>query len=180
MHACAEQAAQQLGGLDVLVNNAGWDKELPFEDTDLPTYQRVLELNLQSCFVMTQAAAPHLKDGGGKVINIASVLGLVGTREDSAYITAKHGPVGLTKAIALEWARKGVQVNAICPGFVQTAMIPDVDTDDVAATYIRRQVPMGRWAQPEEFAGPAVFLASKASDYMTGQVLVVDGGITAK
>lgn len=180
MHACAEQAAQQLGGLDVLVNNAGWDKELPFEDTDLPTYQRVLELNLQSCFVMTQAAAPHLKDGGGKVINIASVLGLVGMRDDSAYIAAKHGLVGLTKAVALEWARKNVQVNAIAPGYVQTAMLPDLEANEAVAKYIRRQVPMGRWAQPEEFVGPATFLASAASDYLTGHTLVVDGGLTAQ
>lgn len=177
---CVESAVEKLGGLDILVNNAGWDKELPFEKTDIATYQKILDLNLQSCFVMMQAASPYLKDGGGKVINIASVLGLVGLRDDSAYVAAKHGLVGLTKAVALEWARKDVQVNAICPGFVNTAMIPDVDNDEGVASYIRKLVPMGRWSEPEEFAGPAVFLASKASDYMTGQVLVIDGGLTAK
>ncbi|RAG82416.1 dehydrogenase [Streptacidiphilus pinicola] len=173
-------AAEQLGGLDVLVNNAADDHDSKIEDTDLAVYQRVLELNLQSCWVMIKAASPYLKDGGGKVINIASVLGLVGMRNDSAYIAAKHGLVGLTRAVALEWARKNVQVNAIAPGFVQTAMLPDLDANEAAAQYIRGQIPMGRWSQPEEYAGPAVFLASSASNYMTGQVLVVDGGLIAQ
>lgn len=177
--ACVLDAVEKLGGLDILVNNAGYDSESPIEKTDLETYDKILNLDLRSCWVMTKAASPYLKDGGGKVINIASVLGLVGMRDDSCYIAAKHGLVGLTKAIALEWARADVQVNAICPGFVDTDMIPDV-ADEGIASYIRKQVPMGRWSNPEEFAGPAIYLASAASNYMTGQVLVVDGGITAK
>jgi NAD(P)-dependent dehydrogenase (short-subunit alcohol dehydrogenase family) len=177
--ACIQEAVEKLGGLDILVNNAGYDSESLIEDTDLETYDKILNLDLRSCWVMTKAASPYLRDGGGKVINIASVLGLVGMREDSCYIAAKHGLVGLTKAVALEWARAGVQVNAICPGFVDTDMIPDTSDQNIAS-YIRRQVPMGRWSNPEEFAGPAIYLASAASDYMTGQVLVVDGGLTAK
>ncbi|GAA3649582.1 SDR family oxidoreductase [Nocardioides ginsengisoli] len=172
-------AAETLGGIDILVNNAADDHDSPIEKTDLATFQRVLELNLQSCWVMSKAASPFLKDGGGKVINIASVLGLVAIRDDSAYIAAKHGLVGLTKALALEWARKGVQVNAIAPGYVETAMLPQLGHEGVA-DYIRKQVPMGRWSQPEEYAAPAIFLASAASDYVTGQVLVVDGGLTAQ
>jgi NAD(P)-dependent dehydrogenase (short-subunit alcohol dehydrogenase family) len=173
------QAGEILGGIDVLVNNAADDHDSPIEKTDLATFQRVVDLNLQSCWVMTKTASPSLKDGGGKVVNIASVLGLVGMRDDSAYIAAKHGLVGLTKAVALEWARKGVQVNAIAPGFVETAMLPQLGQEGVAE-YIRRQVPAGRWSQPEEYAGPAIFLASRASDYVTGHVLVVDGGLTAQ
>ncbi|WP_459981402.1 SDR family NAD(P)-dependent oxidoreductase [Nocardioides sp. AN3] len=172
-------AAETLGGIDILVNNAADDHDSPIEKTDLAVFQRVVDLNLQSCWVMTKAASPFLKDGGGKVINVASVLGLVGMRDDSAYIAAKHGLVGLTRAVALEWARKNVQVNALAPGFVETAMLPQLGQEGVA-DYIRKQVPAGRWSQPEEYAGPAIFLASSASDYMTGQVLVTDGGLTAQ
>jgi NAD(P)-dependent dehydrogenase (short-subunit alcohol dehydrogenase family) len=177
---CVADAAFTLGGLDVVVNNAADDHDSSIEDTDLAVYQRILDINLQSCWLMIRAASPHLKDGGGKVINVASILGLVAMRDDSAYVAAKHGLVGLTRAIGLEWARSGVQVNAIAPGYVQTAMLPDLDANEAVAKYIRRQVPMGRWAQPEEFVGSAIFLASSASDYMTGQVLVVDGGLTAQ
>lgn len=178
--ACVSQAASSMSGMDILVNNAADDHESAIEDTDPAVWDRVVDLNLRSCWLMTRAASPYLKDGGGKVINIASILGLVGIRNDSAYVAAKHGLIGVTRAVALEWARSGVQVNAIAPGFAQTAMLPDLTTNDDAANYIRRQVPMGRWAQPEEFAGTAVFLASRASDYVTGHVLVVDGGLTAR
>ncbi|NBE49996.1 SDR family NAD(P)-dependent oxidoreductase [Streptomyces boluensis] len=179
IESCVRQVAERLGGIDVLVNNAADDHESSIEDTSLETFQRVVQLNLQSCWVLTRAAAPYLKEGGGKIINIASVLGLVAIRDNSAYVAAKHGLVGLTRAIALEWARKGVQINAICPGYVETAMLPQL-ADEGVPQYIRRQVPMGRWSQPEEFVGPATFLASAASDYMTGQVLVIDGGMTAQ
>ncbi|MFG2446624.1 SDR family NAD(P)-dependent oxidoreductase [Nocardia fluminea] len=179
IEACVQAVAARLGGLDVLINNAADDHDSSIEDTSLATYQRVLELNLQSCWILTRAASPYLGDGGGKVINIASILGLVGIRDDSAYIAAKHGLVGLTRGIALEWARKDVQVNAICPGYTETAMLPQLD-DDAVQKYIRRQIPMGRWSQPEEYVGAAIFLASDASNYMTGQVLVIDGGVTAQ
>lgn len=174
------RAVELVGGIDVLVNNAADDHDSSIEDTDLATYQRVVDLNLQSCWLMMRSASPHLKDGGGTVINIASILGLVGMRDDSAYIAAKHGLIGLTKAVALEWARAGVRVNAIAPGYVETAMLPDLQENEKVATWIRRQIPMGRWAQPEEFAGPTVFLASRAAEYVTGHVLVVDGGVTAQ
>lgn len=172
-----EHAAQTLGGIDILVNNAGAVHELPIEKTDLATYEQVLDLNLRAVWLLIQAASPYLKDGGGKVINIASVLGVIGARNDSAYVAAKHGVVGLTRAMGLEWARKGVTVNAIAPGYVETAMLPDLEADEAAATFIKSQVPMGRWSQPSEFVGPTVFLASEASSYITGQVLVVDGGV---
>ena len=172
-------AAETLGGIDVLVNNAADDHDSSIEKTDLAVFQRVIELNLQSCWVMTKAASPFLKDGGGKVINIASVLGLVAIRNDSAYIAAKHGLVGLTRAVALEWARKNVQVNAICPGYIETAMLGNLE-DEALQEYAKATTPMNRWSQPEEYAGPAIFLASSASDFMTGQTLVVDGGYSAQ
>lgn len=176
-----DQANSRLGGLDILVNNAADDHESRIEDTDLQTWQRVLELNLQSCFLLTKAASPYLKaDGGGKVINVSSMLGTVAVREDVAYVSAKHGLIGLTRATALEWARKNVQVNALAPGFVETEMLAPALADPDVAAYMRRTTPAGRLAQPEEIASAAVFLASRASDFMTGQTLVIDGGYTAQ
>jgi len=170
-----------LGGLDILVNNAADDHDSSIEDTDLSTWQRVLELNLQSCFLLCRAASDHLAASGrGKVINVASVLGTVGLRDDIAYVSAKHGLIGLTRALSLEWARRGVQVNALAPGFVETAMMASALADEGIAKWIKRGTPMGRWAGVDEMTGPAVFLASDASNFMTGQVLVVDGGWTAQ
>ncbi len=176
-----DEASTRLGGIDILVNNAADDHESPIEETELATWQRVLELNLQSCFLMTQAASPHLKaDGGGKVINISSMLGIVAVPDDVAYVSAKHGLIGLTRATALEWARKNVQVNALAPGFVETEMLAPALADPAIAKYMRRSTPVGRIGQPEEIASAAVFLASPGSDFMTGQILVVDGGYTAQ
>jgi NAD(P)-dependent dehydrogenase (short-subunit alcohol dehydrogenase family) len=176
-----EDAAERLGGIDILVNNAADDHDSPIEKTDLSVWQRVIELNLQSCWLLSRAASGHLRaDGGGKVINVASILGLVAIRNDSAYIAAKHGLVGLTRALALEWARRDIQVNALAPGFVETAMMGENLGDETVVNWLRRNTPQGRWAQTDEMTGPAVFLASRASDFMTGQVLVVDGGWTAQ
>jgi NAD(P)-dependent dehydrogenase (short-subunit alcohol dehydrogenase family) len=180
VESAVHESASRLGGIDILVNNAAADHDSTIEATDLDTFQTVLDVNLRSCWVMMRSASPYLQDGGGKVINIASTLGLIAIRDNSAYIAAKHGLVGLTKAIALEWARKDVQVNAIAPGYVETAMLADFLALEQGAAYIRKDVPMGRWAQPEEFAGPAIFLGSPASDYITGHTLVVDGGLISK
>lgn len=177
---CVASAVATMGGIDILVNNAGFDDELPIEDTSLELFRKIIDINLQACWLLMKSASPYLKDGGGSVINIASTLGLVATRNDSPYVASKHGLVGLTKAIGLEWGRAGVRVNAICPGFVETAMLPDLEADQAAAAYIRKQVPMNRWSVPEEYVGPSVFLASEASSYMTGTTLVVDGGYSAK
>lgn len=175
------EAVTRLGGLDILVNNAADDHDSSIEDTDLATWQRVLELNLQSCFLLCRAASEHLAASGhGKVINVASVLGTVAIQNDIAYVSAKHGLIGLTRALALEWARRGVQVNALAPGFVETAMTAPAFADEHIAKWIKRGTPMGRWAEPAEMTGPAVFLASSASDFMTGQILAVDGGWTTQ
>lgn len=176
-----ENAIETLGGVDILVNNAGDDHDSPIEETDLDTFDRVVDLNLRSCWLLAKALSPQLTDGsGGKVINIASVLGLVGVRDDSAYIASKHGVIGLTRGLALEWARKGVQVNAICPGFIRTEMTKNVFENEDILKWVKRNTPMGRTAETEELVGPAVFLASTASDFMTGQALVIDGGWTAQ
>jgi NAD(P)-dependent dehydrogenase (short-subunit alcohol dehydrogenase family) len=175
------EAVSRLGGLDILVNNAADDHDSAIEDTDLATWQRVLELNLQSCFLLCRAASEHLAASGhGKVINVASVLGTVAIQNDIAYVSAKHGLIGLTRALSLEWARRGVQVNALAPGFVETAMTAPAFADERIAKWIKRGTPMGRWAEPVEMTGPAVFLASSASDFMTGHILAVDGGWTTQ
>lgn len=175
------EAVSALGGLDILVNNAADDHDSSIENTDLSIWQRVLELNLQSCFLLCQAASPHLTASDhGKVVNVASVLGTVAVPNDIAYVSAKHGLIGLTRALSLEWASRGVQVNALAPGFVETAMTAPALADENVAKWIKRSTPMGRWADAAEMTGPAVFLASEASDFMTGQVLVVDGGWTAQ
>jgi NAD(P)-dependent dehydrogenase (short-subunit alcohol dehydrogenase family) len=176
---CVEACVDVLGGIDVLVNNAAAAHESAIEDTDLETWTEVLDLNLRSCWLLSKLASPLLRDGGGKVINVSSKLGLIATPETSAYVAAKHALIGLTRSLALEWARRDVQVNAIAPGFVDTEMNYPLFDDQEVVSYIRRTTPMGRWGEPGEFAGPAVFLASHASDFMTGQVLVVDGGWTA-
>ncbi len=172
---------ERLGGIDILVNNAADDSASDvIEEVDLSGYQAVLELTLQSTWLMSRAASEHLADGGGKVINVASMLGLVGIAGDSPYVAAKHGVVGLTRALALEWARRDVQVNAIAPGFVRTDMIADIMGDERLLKWVERNTPQRRVAEPSEIVGPAIFLASPASNFITGQVVVVDGGWTAQ
>jgi NAD(P)-dependent dehydrogenase (short-subunit alcohol dehydrogenase family) len=181
IEASVAAAAEQLGGLDIVVNNAADDSASDAIDkVDLAGFQSVLELTLQSTWLMCRAARTHLEDGGGKVINVASMLGVVGVAGDSPYVAAKHGVVGVTRSLALEWARRGIQVNAIAPGWVRTEMIADILEDEAITKWIMRGTPMKRVADPEDMVGTAVFLASSASDYMTGQVLVVDGGWTAQ
>lgn len=173
---------EQYGGIDVLVNNAADDHDSPIEETSRETWQRVTDLNSRSVFLLCQAAAPYLKasSGYGKVINIASILGDVGIRDNTAYVMSKHAVVGLTKALALEWARKGVQVNALCPGFLITDMTAHVHADEAASRWVVKQTPLGRWGQVTDFVGAAAFLASRASDFMTGQAMYIDGGYTAQ
>lgn len=175
-----ERAVELIGGLDVLVNNAGYDNEQGIDETTAEEWDKVVDLNVRSLFLLCKAASPHLRDGGGKVINIASMFGHVAAREELAYVTSKHAVMGMTKALALEWARQGIQVNALCPGFVDTEMLARAMADEASAKYLRRMTPLGRWARPEEMVGPAVFLASAASDFMTGQALIVDGGYTTQ
>ena len=177
-----DAVSDELGGIDVLVNNAADDHDSSIEETSPDVWQRVIDLNNRSIFLLCKAAAPHLQASGGygKVINVASILGTVGIRNNAAYITSKHALIGLTKALGLEWARKGVQVNALCPGFLVTDMTASAVNDDSASKWIVQRTPLGRWGQTTDFVGAGVFLASRASDFMTGQALVVDGGWTAQ
>jgi NAD(P)-dependent dehydrogenase (short-subunit alcohol dehydrogenase family) len=175
------EAIDRLGHLDVVVNNAGGSSFMvPFLDLRLSGWEKVLRLNLDCTMRICQAAGAHMTArGGGSVINIASVAGLAAAPFLAPYGAAKAAVVSLTKTLASEWGRTGVRVNALCPGWTATELNRVLwDSPDGGQATIA-SVPLGRWAKPEEMAGPAIFLASEASSFMTGQVLVIDGGQTA-
>jgi len=182
-HAAAEaveQAVAAMGGLDILVNNAGTHGESPVLSTPTAVWDGVVAVNLRAPFLLCRAAAPHLMDGGGKVVNVLSILSTVAVKDTAAYIASKSGLAGFTRALALEWARSGVQVNGLAPGFMRTEMNEALWGTDSGYDWGVRRTPMGRWGEAEDVAGAAVFLASRASDFMTGQTVVVDGGWTAQ
>jgi len=169
------------GGLDVLVNNAGIirrDDLLQFSEED---WDAVMDTNLKTLFFLSQAAARHMAErGSGKIVNIASLLTFQGGIRVPSYAAAKSGVGGVTKAMANELAPKGVQVNAIAPGYIATNNTAALQADETRNRQILERIPTGRWGRPEDIAGAAVFLASEASDYVTGQVLAVDGGWLAR
>jgi len=174
------EAIDRLGHLDIVVNNAGGSSFMvPFLDLRLSGWEKVLRLNLDATMRICQAAGAHMTArGGGSIINIASVAGLAAAPSLAPYGAAKAAVVSLTKTLASEWGRAGVRVNALCPGWTATELNRTLwDSPDGGQATVA-SVPMGRWAKPEEMAGPAIFLASEASSFMTGQVLVIDGGQT--
>jgi NAD(P)-dependent dehydrogenase (short-subunit alcohol dehydrogenase family) len=174
-------AIKELGQLDIVVNNAGGSNFMvPFLDMRPSGWEKVLRLNLDATMWICQAAGAHMTARGtGSVINVASVAGVAAAPFLAAYGAAKAGVVSLTKTLASEWGRSGVRVNALCPGWTATDLNRNLwDSPDGGAAMIAT-VPLGRWARPEEMAGPAVFLASDASSFMTGQVLAIDGGQTS-
>jgi NAD(P)-dependent dehydrogenase (short-subunit alcohol dehydrogenase family) len=174
-------AVEAFGGIDVLVNNAGIDIVGNALDLLRADFESVMRFNVDVNFATTRAAGRvMIESGGGKVINITSVFSAVAIRDDVPYIASKHALLGLTRALALEWARANVQVNALAPGFVPTEMTRAEVENETAMRSVVRRIPMGRPCQPEELVGAAIFLASRASDYMTGQTLFVDGGWTVQ
>lgn len=162
---------------DILVNNAGTIERTPAIDHPLEIWDRVLEVNLSSQFALTQLVArPMLERGSGKIIFTASLLSFQGGITVPGYTASKSGIAGLTKALANEWASRGVNVNAIAPGYIATDNTEALRNDPVRARSILERIPAGRWGEPSDFAGATVFLASAASDYVHGTVLPVDGG----
>ncbi|GGK72556.1 2-dehydro-3-deoxy-D-gluconate 5-dehydrogenase [Planomonospora parontospora subsp. parontospora] len=175
------EAAAQLGPVDVLVNNAGIIRRAPAAEHSYADFRGVLGVNLDAVFLLSQAVgAGMLARGSGKIIMIASMLSFQGGVNVPGYTAAKHGVAGLTRALACEWAPKGVQVNAIAPGYIATANTERLRADPVREAEISGRIPAGRWGEPEDLAGAAVFLASRASDYVNGHVLAVDGGWLAR
>ena len=172
-----EQVIAKFGRIDILVNNAGTIRRSPAADYSWEDWNAVLETNLSSVFRLSQLAGKQmLVQGGGKIINIASLLTFQGGVFVPSYAAAKGGVGQLTKAFANEWAARGVNVNAIAPGYMETDNTAALRADPVRSRQILERIPAGRWGSPADLGGVAVFLASRASDYMHGHVLVVDGG----
>lgn len=167
----------QFGRLDILVNGAGIQFRQPAMDFDLTQWDKIVSLMLTGVFELSQQAAKVMeRQRGGKIIHIASVCSFQGGWTIPAYTAAKHGIVGLTKAMANEWASKNIHVNAIAPGYFDTEMCAAIVNDPVREPQIRSRIPAGRWGKPEDLVGPLLFLASDAANYVDGHVLLVDGG----
>ena len=180
--AMVEEAAQKLGRLDILVNNAGTNIRKRPEEYSLEEWKLVMDTNLTSAFVASHAAYPLLKRaGGGKIVNIGSMMSIFGAAFVAPYGASKGGIVQLTRALACAWAKDNIQVNAVLPGWIDTALtrrarkdIPALDDN------VMRRTPAGRWGVPADLAGIAVFLCSKASDFVTGTAIPVDGGYSVQ
>lgn len=183
-NAAAQSLAATLeafGRADILINNAGVQRRSPAESFPADDWELVLNVNLNAVFRFAQAYGAHmLVNGGGKIVNIASVISLQGGFTIAAYAAAKHGVAGITKALCNEWAARGINVNAIAPGYMATEMNTALIADPVRSTQIGARIPAGRWGEPADLGGAAVFLSSKAADYVHGQMLAVDGGWMAR
>jgi 2-deoxy-D-gluconate 3-dehydrogenase len=179
--AVVEQAALALGRIDILVNNAGIIRRAAALETELADFQAVLDVNLVGVWALAQAAGRRmLAQGHGKIINIASLLAFQGGIRVPAYTASKHAVAGLTKALANEWAGHGINVNAIAPGYMATDNTQALRDDPERSRQLLERIAAGRWGTPDDMAGAVVFLASHASDYVHGHVLVVDGGWMAR
>ena len=178
IHALVEQSVQHFGRIDILVNNAGMNIRKQPQDYELAEWNKVLQTNLTSAFSCSQAVYPEFKKtGGGKIINIGSMMSLFGASFATPYAASKGGMVQMTRAMACAWAAENIQVNAILPGWIDTALTRQARID-VKGLHERVLVrtPAKRWGMPDDFAGIAVFLASSASDFLTGTAIPVDGG----
>lgn len=172
-----EETLRAFGHVDILVNNAGIIRRTPAADHSYADWKDVLDVNLNSVFLLCQSFGREMiKRGSGKIINIASMLSFQGGINVPGYTASKHAVAGLTKALANEWASKGVQVNAIAPGYMATDNTEALRNDETRNRQILERIPAGRWGTPEDLKGPVVFLASRASDYLSGEILCVDGG----
>lgn len=177
------KTASMLGGVDILINNAGINPEAALgrpDDINEDAMRHTLDVNLGGVCRCVQTAAPYLRDSDtASVVNVASVGGVVGLPRQHPYVGSKHGVVGVTKSMALDWA-PDIRVNALAPGYVATDLTAEVRENDKLRESIIDRTPMGRFADPPEIAGPAVFLASDDAAYITGECLTVDGGWTAR
>jgi 2-deoxy-D-gluconate 3-dehydrogenase len=176
-----DEAVEKLGGLDILVNNAGIIRRADSLDFTEEDWDAVVDTNLKSAFFLCQAAAKKMiPQGRGKIINIASMLTFQGGIRVPSYTASKSGIGGLTKLLANEWAARGINVNAIAPGYIATNNTAALQADENRNRSIMERIPAGRWGSPDDMGGAAVFLASSASDYVQGHILAVDGGWLAR
>lgn len=176
-----DETLARLGRLDILVNNAGIIRRADAVDFSEADWDAVIDTNLKSVFFLCQAAGRHMiAQGRGKIINIASMLSFQGGIRVPSYTASKSGVAGLTKLLANEWAAKGVNVNAIAPGYIATNNTAALQADEVRNRSILDRIPAGRWGAPDDMGGAAIFLASSASNYVNGHILAVDGGWLAR
>lgn len=171
----------RFGRIDILFNNAGITVRKQPQDMTLAEWQSVLDVNLTSAFLMSKAVYPEMKRaGGGKIVNTGSMASLFGAAYASGYAASKAGIVQLTKSLALAWAADNIQVNAILPGWFETAMTDRARVEVPGLTErVNARIPAGRWAKPHDMAGAAIWLASRASDYVTGAAIPIDGGYSS-
>ena len=173
------RATNHFGGVDILINNAGIAPMKRTMDTEIEEWDNVLNTNLKSAFLTSKAAAKWMmKQRKGKIINIGSVLGYLATNVAMPYCVSKAGIAHMTRALAIEWAPYGINVNCIAPGYFETEMTLEARGDEAHMKFLKFKIPFKRLGKPQEIVGAALFLASEASDYMTGGVLYIDGGYT--
>jgi 2-deoxy-D-gluconate 3-dehydrogenase len=181
LNAIVAEVVESLGRLDILVNNAGIIRRTPTLEFSEQDWDDVIQVNLKALFFLSQAAARVMvKQGAGKIINIASLLSFQGGILIPSYTAAKSGVAGLTRLMANEWAAQGVNVNAIAPGYIATENTAPLRADPQRAPKILERIPAGRWGEPDDLKGIAVFLASDASNFVHGSVMPVDGGWLAR
>jgi NAD(P)-dependent dehydrogenase (short-subunit alcohol dehydrogenase family) len=174
-----EQILRHFGRIDILVNNAGMNYRVPVLEYPEDKWDLIINTNLKGYFLVAQAVVPQMIERGyGKVINMSSIFGKTPLPDQLAYASAKGGVEQMTKVMALEWAKLGVRVNAIGPTYFETEMVKQIRNDPVRFNFIKERTPMGRWGYLPELEGTVIFLASKASDFVTGQTIYVDGGWT--
>ncbi len=179
--AMTAEAVKAFGRLDILVNNAGINIRRPTVAQTQEEFRRIIDTNLIGAFLVAQSVGRHLvEQKSGSVINVASMIGMVGLAERPGYTASKGGLIQLTRTMALEWAPLGIRVNALCPGPFETEINTPVLNDPAAREFFDQRIPLGRWGKPAELGGAIVFLASDASSFMTGATLVIDGGWTAQ
>jgi gluconate 5-dehydrogenase len=173
-----EDIVAKTKGIDILVNCAGTTIRGPAEEVDLMTWNEVIEINLTSAFVMSQAFCRHRRqeDKSGKIINIGSLTCHGARPTTAAYASSKGGLLMLTKTLAVEWAKYNINVNAIGPGYIATELTEPLWTDEEFDRWVLEKTPLARWGRPDDLVGTAVLLASKAGDFVTGQIIYVDGG----
>jgi len=178
MGSIIEKTLEKFGKVDILVNNAGTIRRNPALNFTEKDWDDVLNLNLKKVFLLSQAFAKQIISQGtkGKIINIASMLSFQGGINVTSYTASKHGVLGLTRILANEWAIYNINVNAIAPGYMETELTEPLIKDEKRNTEILSRIPFGRWGKPEDLKGAVVFLASDASDYITGAFIAVDGG----
>ena len=177
------QTVEQCGGLQILVNNAGIGHKIAVEEEDLDTFREAIEINLTAVWHLSKLAGQSMVAAKyGSIVNVASVLGHVGSApiKQAHYCASKGGVVNLTRELALQWARKGVRVNALCPGWFESEMTAGMESDEGSQRFIAQNSPIPRMGETHELDGALLLLASRASTFMTGQSLIVDGGWTAR